>query len=154
MTTRPLTRARAAANTAPHAADWYQLHLDAATDTATLDLFTEIGFWGTPAADFVQVLDGITAGRILVRVNSPGGDLWDSVAIYNALKRHKAAKAVTVDGVAMSSASLIAMAGDTREIPPTSLLRCWMANERNAICTVLSSAAMLEGPARMTWQER
>ena len=113
MTTRPLTRARAAANTAPHAADWYRLHLDAETDTATLDLFTEIGFWGTPAADFVQVLDGITAGRILVRVNSPGGDLWDSVAIYNALRDHPAAVDVTVYGLAASGASLIAMAGET-----------------------------------------
>ena len=66
-------------------------------------------------------LDG-TVATINVRINSYGGSVADGLAIYNALKRHKAAKAVTVDGVAMSSASLIAMAGDTVSMPPTSIL--------------------------------
>lgn len=63
-----------------------------------------------------------TVATINVRINSYGGSVADGLAIYNALKRHKAAKAVTVDGVAMSSASLIAMAGDTVSMPPTSIL--------------------------------
>jgi len=66
-------------------------------------------------------LDG-TVATINVRINSYGGSVADGLAIYNALKRHKAAKAVTVDGVAMSSASLIAMAGDTVSMPSTSIL--------------------------------
>lgn len=63
-----------------------------------------------------------TVATINVRINSYGGSVADGLAIYNALKRHKAAKAVTVDGVAMSSASLIAMAGDTVSMPSTSIL--------------------------------
>ncbi|MBN4937322.1 Clp protease ClpP [Stenotrophomonas maltophilia] len=63
-----------------------------------------------------------TVATINVRINSYGGSVADGLAIYNALKRHKAAKAVTVDGVAMSSASLIAMAGDTVSMPATSIL--------------------------------
>ncbi len=63
-----------------------------------------------------------TVATINVRINSYGGSVADGLAIYNALKRHKATKAVTVDGVAMSSASLIAMAGDTVKMPPTSIL--------------------------------
>ncbi len=66
-------------------------------------------------------LDGAVA-TINVRINSYGGAVSDGLAIYNALRRHKAKKAVTVDGVAMSSASLIAMAGDTVTMPATSLL--------------------------------
>lgn len=63
-----------------------------------------------------------TVATINVRINSYGGSVADGLAIYNALKRHKATKAVTVDGVAMSSASLVAMAGDTVKMPPTSIL--------------------------------
>src|SRR5690606_21206184 len=59
---------------------------------------------------------------IHVRINSYGGSVSDGLAIYNALKRHPATKAVTIDGVAMSSASLIAMAGDTVTMPATSLM--------------------------------
>src|SRR5690606_16334276 len=51
-----------------------------------------------------------------------GGSVADGLAIYNALRRHPARKVVTVDGVAMSIASLIAMAGDTVEMPATSIM--------------------------------
>jgi hypothetical protein len=57
-----------------------------------------------------------------VRINSYGGSVSDGLAIYNALNRMGATKVVTVDGVAMSIASLIAMAGDTIEMPEASLL--------------------------------
>src|SRR5690606_7247312 len=57
-----------------------------------------------------------------VRINSYGGSVADGLAIYSALKRHRATKSVTGGGVAMSSASLIAMAGDTVKMPPTSIL--------------------------------
>lgn len=69
--------------------------------------------------------DGVTASRfredlealgevedITVRINSPGGIVWDGVAIYNTLKEHPAEVLVHVDGIAASSASLVAMAGD------------------------------------------
>lgn len=50
---------------------------------------------------------------ILVRINSPGGAVFDGIAIYNALKSHKATVEVVVEGLAASIASVIAMAGDT-----------------------------------------
>lgn len=76
------------------------------------------------AADVVAQLNALppTVGQINVRINSYGGSVSDGLAIYNALKRMAATKAVTVDGVAMSIASLIAMAGDTIEMPEASLL--------------------------------
>lgn len=51
-------------------------------------------------------------GEITVRVNSPGGEVFDGFAIYNELRAHKARKIVHIDGLAASIASVIAMAGD------------------------------------------
>jgi ATP-dependent protease ClpP protease subunit len=50
--------------------------------------------------------------EITVRINSPGGEVFDGFAIYNELRAHKARKVVHVDGLAASIASVIAMAGD------------------------------------------
>lgn len=52
------------------------------------------------------------AKEIVVRVNSGGGDAFEGVAIFNALKRHDARIVVDVEGLAASAASIIAMAGD------------------------------------------
>jgi len=91
-------------------------------------IYGDIGesWWGesVTAQSIARQLNELSASvaTINVRINSYGGSVADGLAIYNALKRHKATKAVTVDGVAMSSASLIAMAGDTVSMPPTSIL--------------------------------
>lgn len=55
-------------------------------------------------------------------INSPGGDVFQGIAIYNMLKRSKAKVNVYVDGVAASIASVIAMAGDTIFMPSNSML--------------------------------
>lgn len=100
----------------------------AAADTYELLIYGDIGesWWGdsVTAKDVVQQLNELPASvtTLNVRINSYGGAVADGLAIYNALKRCPATKAVTVDGVAMSSASLIAMAGDTVHMPATSIL--------------------------------
>mgnify|MGYP000850398774 CR=1 FL=1 len=53
-----------------------------------------------------------TVNTLNVRINSPGGDVFDGIAIYNRLKQHKAKKVVHIDGLAASIASIIALAGD------------------------------------------
>ena len=55
-------------------------------------------------------------------INSPGGDVFQGIAIYNMLKRNKAKVNIYVDGVAASIASVIAMAGDTIFMPSNSML--------------------------------
>jgi ATP-dependent protease ClpP protease subunit len=89
----------------------------AGADTTEILLYDEIGMWGIQAGDFVRELQMISTGNILVRVNSPGGDVFDGLAMFNAL-RGMAAGGVKVqthvDGVAASIASVIALAGDTR----------------------------------------
>lgn len=52
-----------------------------------------------------------------IYINSPGGDAFAGVAIYHALKRHKAHKRVHIDGIAASAASVVAMAGDEILMP-------------------------------------
>jgi ATP-dependent protease ClpP protease subunit len=100
----------------------------AQADTYELMVYGDIGdsWWGESVtaqsvAEQLNALDDAVA-TINVRINSYGGSVADGMAIYNALKRHPATKNVTVDGVAMSAASLIAMAGDTVTMPPASLL--------------------------------
>ncbi len=91
---------------------WYEIR-DAAPGVVEVLLYDEIGSYGITAKDFIKDLQRIKANNINLRVNSPGGDVFGGVAIYNSLKGHKAAVNVVVDGLAASSASFITQAGDT-----------------------------------------
>ena len=90
---------------------WYTIR-NAHEDEAEIYIYDEIGFWGVTANDFISDLRDIKSSKIALHINSPGGDVFDGVAIYNALKRHKAEITVWIDGIAASAASFIAMAGD------------------------------------------
>lgn len=93
--------------------------------TADLIIYGPIGdlYWdGISAREMVQQIGAIDADTINVRINSDGGVITEGTAIYNALKRHKARKVVTVDGIAASIASAIAMVGDEIVMPANSLL--------------------------------
>ncbi|MDT0635095.1 ClpP-like prohead protease/major capsid protein fusion protein [Spectribacter hydrogenoxidans] len=93
--------------------------------TAEILIYGDIGesiFGKTVAArELVQQLQDIEADEILVRINSYGGSVADGTAIYNALRRHPADITVSIDGVAVSIASLIAMAGDTIDMAENAL---------------------------------
>jgi ATP-dependent protease ClpP protease subunit len=80
-------------------------------ETLDLLLYGVIG-WGIWVEDIVLELSRTTATRIRVAVNSPGGDAFDGIALYNALVKHPAHVRVEIDGLAASAASVIAMAGD------------------------------------------
>lgn len=95
---------------------WYRIS-NAAGDRAELFIYGAIDDWdGTSAAAFTKELKNITAPSIDLRINSPGGLVFEAVAIYSALKRHPATVDVHVDGLAASAASFVAMAGDSIEI--------------------------------------
>jgi ATP-dependent protease ClpP protease subunit len=83
-----------------------------------LDLYQPIDeFMGTGAKDFAKQLDALgDVDEIDCFINSPGGDVFDSISIHSMLSRHKARKNVHIDGLAASAASFIAMAGDTIDI--------------------------------------
>lgn len=82
-------------------------------EPADLYIYDEISaWWGVSARDVTQALGTVTASAITVHLNSPGGEIWEAHAVYNALRGHKATVTVHVDGIAASAASYIAQAGD------------------------------------------
>ena len=100
---------------------WYSIR---ARDTgAELSIYDEIGAYGVSAKAFIADIGGLEAGTDLeLRINSPGGSVFDAVAIYNALQRHTGKVTVTIDGIAASAASYIAMAGDEIVMPENAFL--------------------------------
>lgn len=82
---------------------------------AVLRIYDAIGgWWGITASDVAGLLDDLGDDRALtVRINSPGGDVFDGTAIYNLLRTRAGQVGVVVDGLAASAASFIAQAGDT-----------------------------------------
>lgn len=89
---------------------------------AEIFIYDEIGGWGIMAADFVRELQAIDAPTLLVRLSSPGGEVFEALAILNSLRQHPATVRVVVEGLAASAASVIAMAGDTIEVAPGAMM--------------------------------
>lgn len=98
---------------------WYSIKNVSDTETEIF-IYDYIGEFGVTASDFVRELADIRANKITLRINSPGGNVFDGLAIYNACKRHRAEMSVFIDGIAASAASFIAMAGDTITMMPHS----------------------------------
>lgn len=102
---------------------WYTMKNQATEDTSEIYIYDEIGgSFGVQASDFVQELNNITTPNIDIHINSPGGDVFDSIAIYNALYKHPSNITVYVDSLAASGASIIAMGGDEVVMMPGSQL--------------------------------
>lgn len=90
-------------------------------DDRSISVYDVIGtdWWtgeGVTAKRVAAALRNMGAGPVTVNVNSPGGDMFEGLAIYNLLREHKGDVTVKVLGLAASSASIIAMAGDTIQI--------------------------------------
>lgn len=120
-------RARVRAGTS-----WYKItNLAGEGGPAEVVIYDEIGYWGVTASDFMAELKAITASEISLRVNSPGGEIFDGIAIYNVLRAHDAHVTVQVDSLAASIASVIAMAGDRIVMQPHSQL---MIHDGSGLC--------------------
>ncbi len=89
---------------------------------AEVNIYDEIGMWGVTASDFVKDLTGVGSAEIRLHINSPGGDVFEGLAILTALRQHPAKVTVSVDGVAASAASFIAMAGDEIVMAPNAMM--------------------------------
>jgi ATP-dependent Clp endopeptidase proteolytic subunit ClpP len=99
-------------------ARWAELpNADAGSDPATIAIYDVIGedWWSGGGFTLQKASDALRAvGQqdVVVNINSPGGDMFEGIAIYNLLAQHKAKVTVNVMGIAASAASIIAMAGD------------------------------------------
>jgi ATP-dependent Clp protease protease subunit len=89
-------------------------------------LYDQVGegfFGGMSAKQFTQELGKLgQVDTINLHINSPGGDVFQGFAIYNALKSHPARVEVDIDGLAASIASVIAMAGDEVRIAANAMV--------------------------------
>lgn len=103
--------------------NWYAIENAGPTNAAAeIYIYDEIGMWGVSASDFVAALRGVASPRINLHLNSPGGDIFDGVAIYNALRNHPSRVVAYVDGLAASAASFIAMAGAEIIVEPSATM--------------------------------
>lgn len=99
----------------------------AEADGDTISIYDVIGedWWtgeGVTAKRVAGALRSIGAKPVTVNINSPGGDMFEGLAIYNLLVEHPAKVTVRVMGLAASAASIIAMAGDEIEMGMGSML--------------------------------
>jgi ATP-dependent Clp endopeptidase proteolytic subunit ClpP len=108
--------------------DWlYYAPAASAGETAIIQIFDQIGEdWfggnGLSGKQFSDVLAEVGNGPLLVEINSPGGNVWDGLSIYNQLRGRKAPVTTRVVGIAASIASIIALAGDRVEMADAALM--------------------------------
>lgn len=95
---------------------------------ATLRIYGPVdswgGLWGVSAQDVTDILDKLSGDvtQVIVRVNSPGGEVFEGLAILNALRAHKASMTAVVDGLAASAASIITSGLDECVMSPGAML--------------------------------
>ena len=109
---RPLRSTRRLSNLMPVLPKWYKITNSAEAGKPTLvSIYDEIGMFGVSASEFVGDLRGIQ-GDLEVHISSPGGDVYDGIAIYNALRQaqQRGQVHVIIDGLAASAGSFIAQA--------------------------------------------
>lgn len=98
--------------------DWYRIENKAdASGPNEVYIYDEIGGFGVSSGDFLNDLRGVD-GDVKLHLNSPGGDVFDGLAIYQALKSRSGETTVVVDGLAASIASVIAMGADRVVMAP------------------------------------
>ena len=91
--------------------DWFKVQAISDDETEIM-IYDVIGWPFISADNFVRALAEITAKTVTVRINSPGGDVFDGMAIFNALKNYQQGKVITrIEGIAASMASIIALSG-------------------------------------------
>lgn len=118
--------------------------------TATIRIYGPIdswgGFWGVSAKDVASVLDDLddSVDTIQVRLNSPGGEAFEGVAIMNLLRAHSARTVAVVDGLAASAASIIATGCDELVMSPGTELMI-----HNPITIAIGDADEMDKAGRM-----
>lgn len=90
---------------------WYALSSKPALKQTEISIFDEIGMWGVSAKQFITDLQAVPADHsILLRIHSPGGEVFDGNAIFTALQRRGNVE-VQIEGLAASMATVISLAG-------------------------------------------
>lgn len=119
---KPKNRAQRRPRASAKSNSWFRMQASADNE-ADIYIYDEIGYWGVTARQFVNDLKALgDVTHINLHINSPGGDVFDGIAIFNALKFHGAAITVHIDGLAASMASVIAMVGNPVIMPENTMM--------------------------------
>jgi len=95
---------------------WFDIQ-NKADDETEIFIYDEIGGWGIDAKEFIDEFRAIKTNNITLRINSPGGSVFDGNAIYNVIAQSNKNVEVFIDGLAASMASVIALAGKKVYMP-------------------------------------
>ncbi|HWU30202.1 MAG TPA: head maturation protease, ClpP-related [Microbacterium sp.] len=122
-------------------------------EVATIRLYGPIdswgGFWGISAKDVGGVLDALpeSVSQIILRINSPGGHVFEGISIMNLLRAHRAKVTAVVDGLAASAASVIAAGADETVMSPGTqmMIHCTSTIVWGNAADMRKEAAVLEG---------
>jgi ATP-dependent Clp protease protease subunit len=133
--------------------------MKAADDVTELVLYDEISDWGISAKEFRKMLATVTTPTIVLKINSPGGNVFDGIAIHNDLADHAAEVHVEVTGLAASAASIVAMAGDKITVAKNAFLmihNAWTVavGDRRAFADVAATLGQIDDVLAKTYVER
>lgn len=106
--------ARTFANLSQGRSEWYRIRNQVDGPT-TVSIYDEIGYFGVTARDFLADLEDVK-GDLDLHLNTPGGEVFDGLTIYNALSQRSGRVRVSIDGLAASIGSVIAMAASPGEL--------------------------------------
>lgn len=127
---------------------WYDIKTitdkTSAITGAEVYIYDEIGYFGITAQDFVKEIQSLAVQEIILHLNTPGGEVFDGIAIFNTLRDHQAKVTVVVDSLAASIGSVIAMAGDVVIMAKNSTM---MIHEGQGLC--IGNAADMSAMAEL-----
>lgn len=104
-------------NLVPGQKSWFRIENKA--DVSTVHIYGVIG-WDVTAQDFIKELNAVSSPKMNVHIATEGGDVFDGIAILNALRTHPAEVTTIVDSQALSAGSFILQAGTKRKMMPNS----------------------------------
>jgi ATP-dependent protease ClpP protease subunit len=87
-----------------------------------IDAWADDWWGGVSAAMVVEALQGLGGEPVTVHVNSPGGDVFEAIAMYSTFKTYPGEVTMRVEGLAASAASYLVMAGDRTMIDPNAMM--------------------------------
>lgn len=90
--------------------DWYKIEAKS-DEEIEIFIYDVIGYPYTDVSGLIQYLGSVKDKKILIRINSPGGDVFDGMALYNAIAAHPGGVITRIESLAASIGSVIAVAG-------------------------------------------
>lgn len=138
--------------------DWYKIEALAEGNTEIM-IYDVLGWPYNDVTALVRSLADIKTGTITVRINSPGGDVFDCVALYNALKNHPCAVTTRIESLAASSASFLALAGKETQAYSNSMLmihNSWVlaAGNKQDLMDIADVLGKIDGNMRDIYTEK